>query len=68
MILAYDRWLMHQGKPQKYGTQYQRVGRHVTFYRVDPDTTDDERAEWNVPPLAHALQRLERMNAQPPPT
>src|ERR1019366_7713444 len=19
---AYDRWLMHQGKPQKYGTQY----------------------------------------------
>ncbi|MBO0777659.1 MAG: hypothetical protein J2P37_02420 [Ktedonobacteraceae bacterium] len=19
---SYDRWLMHQGKPQKYGTQY----------------------------------------------
>ncbi len=46
---AYDRWLLIQGKPQKYGTQYQWDG---TLYPVDPAMTDEERAAWLVPPLA----------------
>lgn len=56
---AYDRWLMQQGKPQKYGTQY--ISTETTSWRlwpVDPTTTDEERAEWEVPPLAILLQRV----------
>ena len=56
---SYDRWLMRQGKPQKYGTQYKLAhpawqvwawGRY-RLWEVDPTTTDAERAEWGVPPL-----------------
>ena len=62
MAAAYDRVLMSQGLPQKYGTQYiTRHGRRV-LYDVDPATTDAERAEWHVPPLAQCLQRAEEMN------
>ena len=49
---AYDKWLMYQGKPQKYGLQYVPDGRKLRVWDVDPETTDDERAEWDVPPLA----------------
>ena len=60
--VAYDRWLLHQGKPQKYGTQYiSKEGRWV-LYEVDPSTSDRQRAEWNVPPLKQSLQRAEDMN------
>jgi hypothetical protein len=58
---AYDRWLMGQDKPQKYGTQYIWDG-HGSCWRlwdVDPATTDAERAEWDVPSLAQALKRAE---------
>jgi hypothetical protein len=60
---AYDRWLTNQGKPQKYGTQY--TSRDDEPYRlvdVDPTTTDEERAAWNVPPLAEALQQAEELS------
>src|SRR5918995_4490380 len=46
---SYDRWLMHQGRPQKYSTQYQGVNGRWTLYTVDPATTDDQRAGWNIP-------------------
>ncbi len=55
---AYDRWLTMQGKPQKYGTQYTtQDSTTFTLYEVDPNTTDEERAEWNVPSLAEAQRR-----------
>jgi hypothetical protein len=63
---AYDRWLMNQGKPQKYGTQYRGVGDRYELYEVDPATTDAERAEWDVPPLAEALRHAEDMLARMP--
>jgi len=59
---AYDRWLMRQGKPQKYGTQYILKDEQWALYELDPATTDAQRAEWNVPPLAQVLQRVEEMN------
>jgi hypothetical protein len=49
---ALDRWLMHAGLPQKYGTQFHRVGTESVQWMVDPRTTDEERAAWDVPPLA----------------
>jgi hypothetical protein len=60
---AYDRWLMNQGKPQKYGTQYTSRGDEpYRLWDVDPTTTDEERAAWNVPPLAEALRRAETLS------
>jgi len=57
---AYDRWLMNQGKPQKYGTQYtSRDDEPYRLWDVDPSTTDEERAAWDVPPLAEALRQAE---------
>lgn len=51
---AYDRWLMHQGLPQKFGTQYRQQGARFVLHEVDPATSDEERARWNVPSLAEA--------------
>jgi hypothetical protein len=64
---ALDRWLMVQHKPQRYGTQYQASDGRWVLYEVDPTTTDDERAEWNVPPLTEALERAEQMTKEHPP-
>ncbi|HXM56225.1 MAG TPA: hypothetical protein VOB72_12610 [Candidatus Dormibacteraeota bacterium] len=64
---AYDRWLMHQRRPQKYGTQYRGAGGAWVLYDVDPATTDAERAAWDVPSLAEARRRAERMTAEHPP-
>lgn len=57
---AYDRWLMHQGERQHFGTQYfAMAGGPLRLWEVDPTTTDDERARWDVPPLRDALERVE---------
>jgi fucose permease len=59
---SYDRWQLYQGKPQKYGTNYVFDGRKDRLWDVDPDTTDQERAEWDVPPLAEQLRKAEEAN------
>ncbi len=64
---AYDRWLTIQGKPQKYGTQYHVRGGRYELMEVDPATTDEERAAWNVPPLAEALRRADDLTQRHPP-
>ncbi len=59
-----DRWLMRQGRPQKYGTNGIWDGR-LGRWRVwdyNPTTTDEERVQWAVPPLAELLSRIEYMN------
>ena len=58
-----DRGLMNEGKPQKYATQFRREGNVWVLYTVDASVSDEERAAWNVPPLAEAKARVERMNA-----
>jgi hypothetical protein len=59
---ALDRWLVNQDKPQRYGTQFRKVDGRWELCEVDPAVTDEERAEWNVPSLAEAQARAERMN------
>lgn len=54
---AYDRWLMQQGRAQKYGTQYRTEAGTWTLWEVDPSTTDEERARWDVPRLDEAKRR-----------
>src|SRR5262249_16434854 len=56
---ALDRLLVHRGQRQKYGTQYRRWGDKRMLVEVDPATTDEERAEWDVRPLAEARARAE---------
>src|SRR5688572_1934187 len=56
---SYDRWQMYQGKPQKYGTNYVYDGRRDRLWDVDPQTPDEERAAWDVPPLAEQLRKAE---------
>lgn len=59
---TYDRGQMYQGKPQKYGTNYVYDGRQDRLWDVDPATTDEERAAWDVPPLAEQLRKAEEAN------
>ena len=59
-----DRYLMNQGMPQKFGTQFLRAGPDGKWqlYPVDPATTDDERARYNVPSLAAQKEKAEKLN------
>jgi hypothetical protein len=59
---SYDRWQMYQGKPQKYGTNYVYDGQKDRLWDVDPNTTDEERAAWDVPPLAEQLRKAQEAN------
>jgi hypothetical protein len=65
---AYDRYLMYQGKPQKYGTQYISDGKRQRLWDVDPQTSDEERAAWNVPPLVEQLRKAEEVTRIQPQT
>lgn len=62
---ALDRYLMSQGKPQKFGTQFVTTGDTGTWklYDCDPTTTDEERARYKVPSLAVQRQKLEKLNS-----
>ena len=63
---ATDRFKMHRGENQRYGTQYYyaEVIQQWRLYRVDPDTTDAERAAMGVEPLAELIARTEELNAE----
>lgn len=50
-----DRRLKHEGKPQKYGTQFVISGDKRDLWNVDPSVSDAERANWSVPSLAEAI-------------
>ena len=61
---AKDRELMKQGLPQMYGTQFRLENERWVLYIVDPSVTDEERATWNVPPLAQAEEHVKTMNSR----
>lgn len=58
-----DRYLMNTEQPQRYGTQFVTRDGQWVLYEVDPEVTDEERARFNVPPLAAAQARATAMNA-----
>jgi len=69
--VSYDRWCMYRGQPQKYGTQYVSDGFRQRLWDVLPETTYQERAEWDVPPIAEQLRKAEeatRKDAEQPKT
>ena len=59
---AEDRKLMNENKPQKWGTQSHQVDGLWVVWEVDPTITNEQRAEWNVPPLAPAKARERQVN------
>jgi hypothetical protein len=61
LVMRRPRSLMAGGLPQKYGTQYRSVDGRWVLCQVDPTTSDEERARWDVPPLAEALRRAAQM-------
>ena len=58
--------MMYEGRAQKYGTQIVPDGRCYRLWDVDPDTTDELRAEWDVPPLQKQLERAEALSRNQP--
>lgn len=50
--VAMDRWLVRQGKPLKYGNQVIPFGGIYRIPKINPNTTDAEREEWDIPSLA----------------
>jgi hypothetical protein len=63
-----DRYLLSFGKAQKYGTQFYMGDDGLLHLEpVDPTTTDEERAQYDLPPLADA-ERIANEAIQPHPT
>ena len=63
---ALDRWLMYSGLPQKFGTQIVPDGQRYRLWDYDTNTTDEERARYNVLPLAQLEQRAARDSGEMP--
>jgi hypothetical protein len=53
---TFDRYLMSLNELQRFGTQYTWINGEFTLYPVDPETTDAERALYNVPPLSESMR------------
>jgi hypothetical protein len=51
------RYLMSLGKPQKFGIQNVGTGQVFALYPVDPSITDEERTQYNAPPLNEAVNK-----------
>lgn len=66
---SFDRFCMYSGHPQRFGTQIVPDGERYRLWDVDPKTTDQEREEYNVPPIVEmrnrALDDTDRLK-QPP--
>ena len=58
VAITYDRYLLYTEGYQKYGTQ--RIfdeNEEEVWAPIDTKTTDEERAEYNVPPLKELLKK-----------
>ncbi len=56
-----DRYLLSTDQPQKYGTQFRMADSgEWELGPYDPATTDEERAEYFVPPIAEAIARYNK--------
>jgi hypothetical protein len=65
LALLTDRVLVHQGKPQRYGTQAKTVdGVLVLEPLEDAAAVDARRAKLGLPPLEQYIRALERMYRQ----
>ena len=62
-----DRFLQRAGRPQVFGTQFNRTQEEPwTMEPLDRSWPDSLRARFGVPPLAESERRVEEMNGQTP--
>jgi hypothetical protein len=60
--IATDRYLLNTGVLQRYGTQYTvDLEGHFALCPVDSATTDADRAQWGLPPLAELRSRADEI-------
>ncbi len=62
--MAWDRWLVATGRPQRFGTQIIKQHGHWSLGMVEPGVSDLERALYAVPPLYVQRQRAEQLDRQ----
>jgi hypothetical protein len=62
--MAWDRWLVASGQPQRFGTQLIKQGGRWSLGTVDPKISDLDRALYAVPPLYVQVQRAEQLQRQ----
>lgn len=62
--MAWDRWLLSTGKPQRFGTQIIKQGGRWSLGEIDTKTSDLDRAFYGVPPLYVQQQRAEMLQRQ----
>jgi hypothetical protein len=62
--MAWDRWLVASGKPQRFGTQIIKQAGRWSLGAVEPAVSDLERALFAVPPLYVQQQRAEQLERQ----
>lgn len=65
MAASWDRLMIRMGRPQWYGTQFNRIGEHGAYSiePIDQIITDSDRAAFFVPPLAEMRKHLEEFNS-----
>jgi hypothetical protein len=64
VAMAWDRWLLAAGKPQRFGTQIIKKGGRWSLGEIDPEISDLDRAFYGVPPLYVQQQRAEQLQRQ----
>jgi hypothetical protein len=62
--MAWDRWLLSLGKPQRFGTQIIKKGGRWSLGELDPTINDIDRAMFGVPPLYVQEQRARQLQSQ----
>jgi hypothetical protein len=62
--MAWDRWLVAGGKPQRFGTQIIKQNGRWSLGTVEPAVSDLERALYAVPPLYVQRLRAEQLERQ----
>jgi hypothetical protein len=62
--MAWDRWLLSLGKPQRFGTQIIKQGGQWSLGAIDTEINDLDRAVYGVPPLYVQLQRAAQLQRQ----
>jgi len=53
---SWDRLLVSRGQPQIYGTELRDTDDGLAMVDLSGEVSDEERAEWDIPPLAALVQ------------
>ncbi|GAB4447517.1 MAG: hypothetical protein OHK0015_51670 [Chloroflexi bacterium OHK40] len=64
LAMAWDRWLVASGRPQRFGTQIIKQNGRWSLGAVEPTVSDLQRALYAVPPLYVQRQRAEQLQQQ----